>query len=67
MTRTGDREIGVVSGRLLDNTGELACMMSLTYSLFNCKASFCHSVLSCCDCLVDSFNQMLCLTLTFLV
>ena len=26
MTRTGDREIGVVSGRLPDNTGELACM-----------------------------------------
>ena len=28
MTRTGDREIGVVSGRLPDNTGELACMGS---------------------------------------
>ena len=27
MTRTGDREIGVVSGRLPDNTGELACML----------------------------------------
>ena len=26
MTRTGDREIGVVSGRLPDNTRELACM-----------------------------------------
>ena len=26
MTRTGDREIGVVSGRLPDNPGELACM-----------------------------------------
>ena len=26
VTRTGDREIGVVSGRLPDNTGELACM-----------------------------------------
>ena len=26
MTRTGDREIGVVSWRLPDNTGELACM-----------------------------------------
>ena len=26
MTRTGDREIGVVSGTLPDNTGELACM-----------------------------------------
>ena len=29
MTRTGDREIGVVSGRLPDNPGELACMPSL--------------------------------------
>ena len=26
VTRTGDREIGVVSGRLPDNPGELACM-----------------------------------------
>ena len=26
VTRTGDREIGVVSGRLPDNLGELACM-----------------------------------------
>ena len=26
MTRTGDREIGAVSGRLRDNPGELACM-----------------------------------------
>ena len=26
MTRTGDREIGAVSGRLPDNPGELACM-----------------------------------------
>ena len=26
VTRTGDREIGVVSGRLPDDTGELACM-----------------------------------------
>ena len=26
MTRTGDREIGVVSGRLPDNPGTLACM-----------------------------------------
>ena len=26
MTRTGDQEIGVVSGRLPDNPGELACM-----------------------------------------
>ena len=29
MTRTGDQEIGVVSGRLPDNPGELACMGSL--------------------------------------
>ena len=27
MTRTGDREIRSVSGRLSDNPGELACMM----------------------------------------
>ena len=26
MTRTGDREVGVVCGRLPDNLGELACM-----------------------------------------
>ena len=26
MTRTGDREIRSVSGRLPDNAGELACM-----------------------------------------
>ena len=26
VTRTGDREIGAVSGRLPDNPGELACM-----------------------------------------
>ena len=29
MTRTGDREIGAVSGRLPDNPGELACMCLL--------------------------------------
>ena len=28
MTRTGDREIRSVSGRLPDNAGELACMLS---------------------------------------
>ena len=28
MTRTGDREIRSVSGRLPDNPGELACMRS---------------------------------------
>ena len=27
MTRTGDREIRSVSGRLPDNPGELACML----------------------------------------
>ena len=27
MTRTGDREVGVVSGRLPDNPGKLACML----------------------------------------
>ena len=31
MTRTGDREIGVVSGRLPDNTGELACMETIIH------------------------------------
>ena len=29
MTRTGDREIRSVSGRLPDNAGELACMLSM--------------------------------------
>ena len=29
MTRTGDREIRSVSGRLPDNAGELACMNCL--------------------------------------
>ena len=28
MTRTGEREIGVVSGRLPHNPGELACMLT---------------------------------------
>ena len=27
MSRTRDREVGVVSGRLPDNPGELACML----------------------------------------
>ena len=27
VTRTGDREVGVVFGRLSDNPGELACML----------------------------------------
>ena len=33
MTRTGDREIRSVSGRLPDNPGELACMYN--YGNFN--------------------------------
>ena len=33
MTRTGDREIGVVSGRLPDNPGGLACMLLCSYIL----------------------------------
>ena len=37
MTRMGDRKIGVVSGRLLDNPGELACKLSL---LLKAKPSF---------------------------
>ena len=42
MTRTGDREIGVVSGRLPDKPGELTCMslqdcsLSRTNFLGNC-------------------------------
>ena len=35
VTRTGDREIGVVSGRLPDNPGELACMI-----LWKCLNTF---------------------------
>ena len=35
MTRTGDREIGVVSGRLPDNTGELACMVKAIRNHFS--------------------------------
>ena len=31
MTRTGDQEISVISGRLLDNPGELADMYSAIY------------------------------------
>ena len=34
MTRTGDREIGVVSGRLPDNPGELACMHTFASKMF---------------------------------
>ena len=29
MTRTGDQEIRSVSGRLPDNAGELACMLTV--------------------------------------
>ena len=32
MTRTGDREVGVVSGRLPDNPGELACMLTVIFT-----------------------------------
>ena len=32
MTRTGDREIGVISGKFLDNPGELACMQFFKFS-----------------------------------
>ena len=39
MTRTGDREIGVVFGRLPDNTGELACMLVVT-TIFTVLAFF---------------------------
>ena len=28
VTRTGEREFGAVSGRLTDNPGELACIIS---------------------------------------
>ena len=37
MTRTGDREIRSVSGRLPDNPGELACMQ--VYSEILCRSS----------------------------
>ena len=33
MTRTGDREIRSVSGRLPDNPGELACMSMMSHAL----------------------------------
>ena len=33
MTRTGDREIGVVSGRLPDNLGGLACMLLVSLTI----------------------------------
>ena len=33
MTRTGDREIRSVSGRLPDNPGELACMSACIATL----------------------------------
>ena len=36
MTRTGDQEIGAVSGRLSDNPGELACMLCI-FSSFELK------------------------------
>ena len=34
MTRTGDREIVVVSGILPDNSGELACMKFTHFRLY---------------------------------
>ena len=38
MTRTGDREIGVVSGRLPDNPGGLACMtLSMWFQAAECE------------------------------
>ena len=39
MTRTGDREIRSVSGRLPDNPGELACMRHVLalHILYCCK------------------------------
>ena len=36
MTRTGDREIRSVSGRLPDNPGELACMRLRSFALIIC-------------------------------
>ena len=42
MTRAGDREIGVVSGRLPDNPGWLACMkMKEGVSTTTCRNDLC--------------------------
>ena len=41
MTRTGDREIVVVSGILPDNSGELACMNKVR-ECFCCFVLFCY-------------------------
>ena len=40
MTRTGDREIRSVSGRLPDNPGELARMYKALDIAFLCKTSY---------------------------
>ena len=38
VTRTGDREIGVISGKFLDNPGELACMQFFKFLCYVCKS-----------------------------
>ena len=38
MTRTGDQEIGVISGKFLDNPGELACMQFFKFLCYVCKS-----------------------------
>ena len=73
MTRTGDREIGVVSGRLPDNTGELACMLCDETGLRKARKQQCPQVMlwffvrkiivtdkNCCDvfiCLQDQNDR----------
>ena len=45
MTRTGDREIGAVSGRLPDNPGELACMLLVCLAfIFYGMLTFIHYI-----------------------
>ena len=51
MTRTGDREIRSVSGRLPDNSGELACMQ-----LVSARVSW--SVLGTIDSAGDSWSVL---------
>ena len=38
VTCAGDREIGVVSGKLLDNPGELACIQFFKFLCYVCKS-----------------------------
>ena len=50
MTRTGDREIRSVSGRLPDNPGELACMKVVNKeAVLDCPGDFLCAVI----CLIE--------------